>query len=636
MGFLIPSALAFAALAIPIIIFYMLKLRRQPARVSSLFLWQQVIEDRQANAPWQRLRRNLLLLLQLLILALLVMALARPYFTVQARVQGNVALLLDASASMQATDVTPSRFAAAQEAALDLIERLEADDAVTLIAVEHTPRVLAAATTDRHQLRQTIRAARASNGPADWEAALALAAAHVTTLPEATIVMISDGAPSRDGALGEASLGEQGAELRLPAIPAPVEFISVGQTADNQGLVVLSLRDGAEGLQMFLSAANAASQPRRRRVEIQVDGQLFDARQLDMPARGNANLTIGDLPLNARQIRASLAGEDDLAVDDVAWVVRSGAAARVLVVSEGNLFLQRALALLPNLEAQRAAPDQELPRAHFDLTIFDRAPLPSPNDEATGVLPEGNLLFIAPPATTPLFEVSGVITRPQVSRLERAHPLLSYVELNDLHIAQAQAVRPPPWAQSLIEAQNGPLLVAGQTEGRRVAILTFDLHQSDLPLQIDFPILVLNLTQWLLSGQGGNLTSQQTLQAGQSFNLPSISSANALQVKTPGDASFTISPDQATFDQTVELGIYHLFAEQPERDNPALVAQFAVNLLDKTETDIQPRPIRITQPAGLAPEKQLTGRWEWWQPLLGLGLIVLFVEWWVYWRGEVR
>src|SRR5688572_5368089 len=122
MGFLAPAALFLASLAIPIIIFYMLKLRRQPARVSSLFLWQQVLEDRRANAPWQRLRRHLLLLLQLLILALLVMALARPYFTVQARVQGNVVLLLDASASMQATDVLPNRFEAARSAALDLID----------------------------------------------------------------------------------------------------------------------------------------------------------------------------------------------------------------------------------------------------------------------------------------------------------------------------------------------------------------------------------------------------------------------------------------------------------------------------------------------------------------------------------
>jgi Ca-activated chloride channel homolog len=199
MGFLVPAGLALAALALPIVLFYMLKLRRQPARVSSLLLWQQVLQDRQANAPWQRLKRNLLLLLQLIILALLVMALARPYLSVQARVQGNVVLLLDASVSMQATDVAPSRFDAARRIALDLIERLEPDDAVTLIAVEQTPHILTPATTDRDRLRRALVAARASYGPADWQAALTLAAANAASLPEATVTIVSDGAFAAQG-----------------------------------------------------------------------------------------------------------------------------------------------------------------------------------------------------------------------------------------------------------------------------------------------------------------------------------------------------------------------------------------------------------------------------------------------------
>jgi hypothetical protein len=108
LGLIVPAALGFIALAIPIIIFYMLRLRRQPAPISSLLLWQRVLQDHEANAPWQRVRRNLLLLLQLLLLALLVLALARPFRTVEAKVQGNIILLIDASASMQATDISPS------------------------------------------------------------------------------------------------------------------------------------------------------------------------------------------------------------------------------------------------------------------------------------------------------------------------------------------------------------------------------------------------------------------------------------------------------------------------------------------------------------------------------------------------
>ena len=74
-------ALLSAAIIGPIIVaMYLLKLRREDRRVSSTFLWQRIVRDVEANAPWQKLRRNLLLLLQLLLLLLLALALARPFF----------------------------------------------------------------------------------------------------------------------------------------------------------------------------------------------------------------------------------------------------------------------------------------------------------------------------------------------------------------------------------------------------------------------------------------------------------------------------------------------------------------------------------------------------------------------------
>ncbi|MFQ5612504.1 MAG: VWA domain-containing protein [Anaerolineae bacterium] len=624
MGFLLPSALALSVLALPIIIFYMLKLRRQPVRVSSLLLWQQVLQDRQANAPWQRLRRNLLLLLQLLILALLVLALARPYLTVQARVQGNVVLLLDASASMQATDASPTRFAAARQAALELIDRLGPNDAVTLIAVGRAPRILASATTDRDALRRALDSARPGNGPVDWEAALTLAAANAATLPDSTVAVLSDGAFSSED---------------LPSPPVPVEFITVGEGRDNQGLVALALRDGPAGPELFLRAANAAPQPARRRVEIRVDGQLFDARQLDIPARGSAGLVLSDLPLAARMVEARLAGGDALPVDDRAWAVRQAAPASVLLVGEDNLFLERALALLPDVNPRRAAPDQPLPQSPFDLTIFDRALPAAPGDSAQVPLPDGNLLFIAPPASTGLFQVNGVFTQTRLVRVEADHPLLAYVSLDNLHVARAQAVQPPAWGQTLVEAEGGPLLVAGQVGGRRVAVLSFDLHQSDLPLQIDFPILIVNLARWLLPG--GGLTPGQSLQPGQGFELPAAPSASALRVETPSGRQLELPLDSteeapAIFGQTFEPGIYRVFAGEAGQADPAFLTAFAVNLLDEGETNIQPGRARIAagDPAGGA--GAVTGRQEWWWPVLLLGLGLLLVEWWVYWRGMVR
>ena len=148
MAFITPLALLLGLLALPIVLLYMLRLRRREMLVSSTMLWQKLLRDREANAPWQRLRRNLLLLLQLLILAALVFALARPFLPVPSVVTGNVVVLLDASASMQATDVEPSRFDAAREEVAAIIGGLGGGDQMTLIRVGRTPAVLAAATGD--------------------------------------------------------------------------------------------------------------------------------------------------------------------------------------------------------------------------------------------------------------------------------------------------------------------------------------------------------------------------------------------------------------------------------------------------------------------------------------------------------
>src|SRR5207248_11096063 len=118
MSFLAPAAFAFAAAIPVVIVFYLLKRKRVVKLVSSTLLWQKFLAETQASAPFQKLRHNWLLLLQILMLILAVLALARPYLSgsiVGGRLQ---VVILDASASMQSTDETPSRFERGRSEAL--------------------------------------------------------------------------------------------------------------------------------------------------------------------------------------------------------------------------------------------------------------------------------------------------------------------------------------------------------------------------------------------------------------------------------------------------------------------------------------------------------------------------------------
>src|SRR4029453_902248 len=156
MRFLSPEAFAFAA-AIPVVIlFYLLKRKRVVKLVSSTLLWQKFLAETQASAPFQRLRHNWLLILQLLLLALVVFALGRPFFAGNSKSSRLRVLILDASASMQSTDEKPSRFEKARAEALRWVDSLKDNDQMVVLVAAGNTEVKQSATSDKGALRRAI------------------------------------------------------------------------------------------------------------------------------------------------------------------------------------------------------------------------------------------------------------------------------------------------------------------------------------------------------------------------------------------------------------------------------------------------------------------------------------------------
>jgi hypothetical protein len=635
MGILAPLGLALALLAIPIIIFYMLRLRRHEITVSSNMLWRQVVQDRQANAPWQKLRRNLLLLLQLLLLALLVLALARPFVFTSAPAAGNLVVVIDGSASMQATDgpdaAAPTRFAQAQREAARLAGTLAPGDRMTVIWAGPEPALAVTGSNSAGAIRAAIAGLRPGNGAGDMPAALTLAAGAATQLAPATVVVISD------GALGPGT---------LPAIPAPVQYVPVGREGRNQAITGLALRDAPGGPQLFVSLANHHSEGAAGLLTVQISGgphpaRLWDSRQVALAAGMDQTLTFTDLPLDTALVTATLGAPDLLPLDNTAWAVRAtGATTNTLLVSPGNSFLEKALGLLPGVRLFQTAPAEYAPSDGYALTVFDGY-LPA-------TLPPGNLLLINPPSS-PLVPISGTLAAPTVGLVEQNDPLLRYVDWSQVHIGQAAQVLPPPWARTLVRSTTGaPLLLVGEWNGHRIAVLPFDLHQSDLPLLIAFPIQMANLVEWLQPT--GAVETPARLGPGTAIALHPRPDAEQVVVTSPSGHRTTL-PAAGTipFADTAELGLYTVeqrVAAPPVAPAPPVtgttsstaappVEYFAVNLFSPVESALAPQPTLAI--AGQAPAAPATGAErprEFWPWLLVAGLLLLTLEWWIYNRGR--
>jgi len=617
MSFLTPTFLALAALAVPIIILYMLRLRRREVLISSTMLWQRLMQDREANAPWQRLRRNLLLILQLLILAALVIGLARPFIPIPSVAAGSVALLIDASASMNATDMPggATRFDAARSQARSLVGDLAGGEVMTIITAGPTPNVVSPPSGDQVVLREALNRAEPTQAPADWEAALALAGASIAGREKASVVIISDGGLPAD----------------LPALPVPVRYIKVGRESSNLAISALATRPLDDTPQLFAAVTNTGDEDADVILSLEVDGELLSADRLSVPAGETTNRNITDLPASTQLIRASLSapveggGSDYLPVDDVAYAVYTPpVSGRVLIVTESNLFLQQVFSAFPTLNAFRAMPG-DLPQEQFDLMVLDGW-LPEE-------LPETNLLIINPPNSTDLFAVGEKFTNTRFVR-QVDDPILAFVDFEPIAVREAALVQAPGWGKTLAEAEGGPLLLVGTAGGRRVAILTFDLHASDLPLRIDFPILVANLLEWYSPSQP--FDAPDGLRPGEPIAIRAQAATSGYRITLPDGSvqTFPVGEVPLSFSSTMQLGTYQV--ELIRGMQVETSAAFAVNLFSPAESDIAPVDSITVGQTQIVDKKagDEYGQRELWPWLAAAALAILFVEWWVYHRGS--
>lgn len=640
MSLLLPAALALGLLAIPIILLYMLRLRRREHIVSSNFLWRELQRDTLANAPWQKLRRNILLFLQLLILASLVLSLARPFLRNAGPAGGNRIILLDASASMLATDGQSgtARFDEAILEAERLIDSLSGDDRLSIISVGRFPVVLSSPSQDRRLLRQALASAKAQNNAANWDAAISLAAASSQGLSTPQFIIISDG----------------GLPEGLAALPGDVTFIPIGQTDENLAIASLSERTEDGRTEIFARLMNTGSTAANALLSLYVNDVLSDSRRVELIPEEPVNLT-WTLPTGEGNIEARLeptqGTADYLDIDNRAWLTSDHVGSRrVLLVSDGNLFLERFFSILPGYEVVKQSllegtSDFTTDNEGFDLYVFDGTPLPD-------TLPAGNILVIdpQPPQSesppNPLIRVTGIFSDTTVTQLAD-DLLLADVDWRAVNVAEAQSVE-APGLTALVESAGGPLLLAGEINGRRAVILPFDLQRSDLPLQIAFPVVMANIIDWL--SPGPSAATDESFVPGTVVPLLPPAQAKGVHVELPdgSERNYDLQDSGAPilFSTTSQPGIYSVFYS--DRSGERIPAgSFAINFSDAAESKIQPSDSIAVGPVNVTSDNTgSSGRKELWPILLLAGLLLLLAEWWVahrhrlpksfHWRDAVK
>jgi Ca-activated chloride channel family protein len=613
MSLLLPGALAFSIIIPVIFLFYFMRPKRQERVVSSILLWQQASQDLQASRPWQKLRITALLLLQILAAIVIVLVLARPATFISSPIGGNTIIILQTSASMQATDVPPSRFEAARSDITNLIDGLGPTDQLSLITMAKTPQVLIAFSSDKSQLASALQQAKVTNQNADLEQALSLATSLAAGRTDTQILVIGDGHVLQPDQTLVSSF--------------PVRYLQIGTDAPNAALLALASQTIQGKLVALAQIANYSHQQRSIPVELYADGNLVGVQTAILTAGASGALQWGPLPPATRFLHARIISQDAMTIDHQAWAIAGGSMhGRVLLVTKGNSFIEAALRLQPNIDLFETTPDKYKNGGNFDLTVFDGY-IPSS-------LPFGALFFVNPPTDSNVFGKSGAeISISHISAGNDSPNLLNQVDLSSIHVVRkSHQLTPAPWMQPIIVTPETPLLIAGEQNNRRIGALSFDLHDSDLPLQPTFPILIYNLVNWFLPLP---VAGNAQVAPDSSITIQAWPGAKHITITGPDQHTVTVAPPfpVTAFNNTDKIGIYSVTQITQNRE---LHGAFAVNLFDPLQSRLTPSaslPIAQSLPFDLkspAIPHVLREIWPWIAAFL---LLVLCAEWWLFSRS---
>ena len=637
MNFATPLAFAWTALAVPIVIFYILKIRLRRIPVSTSIFWRQIFDEKQPRSLWQQLRHWMSLLVQLLMLALLVLALTDPYFSWEILQARRLVLVVDNSASMNATDVSPSRLAMAKKIAGQSIAALRMRDEMAIVTAGTEPQVVCGMTGHQRTLRDKLASVSSTDGPTRVREAVGLARRLLGDHPHGQIILLSDGGfPECD----ELSRSKD------------MQMHLVGTRESNVGItrwqVRRSLLDPL-GYEILAEVFNASDDPVRCRLEVDLNGLPVDVVPLELEPGATWNQVLQKTSADGGTLVAHLTHQDSLAADNTAWaILPKRERQKVVLVSQQNHFLQKAIEANSLVDITTS---KELPASFDSSTIYFL------HRKTPQKIPNAPVFVIDPTNDCDLWKVGEKLSNPIVTKQDMDSMLMRHVRLDNVLMPDARQLFPVQPMQTLVQAVSGDALLAAMDRSQgKVLVLTVNLDEGDLTFRTAFPILVTNALSWF-AGQAGELReslatgstapfefSAQDATTGGQWVLRSPDGRNKLiahesTVGAQGAGGRDGRSQEFAFKTTLgpfdRCGIWsvekHLNTGGPSEQKPTVRMELACNLANKLESDVRMPQDSLAETARPTVAAGLLTRPIWFY-LVAVSWLLLTIEWWLYQR----
>lgn len=605
---------------IPLVVLYFLKLKRPRMEIPSLALWQSVVNDQRVNSPFQKFKRNLLLLLQLILLCLIILALMQPFISAGPETSEYLPVLVDCSASMSSTidDSGRTKLDAAIEQAQGMIDNLRGNGKIALFSFSSGGRRITEFTDDKRILTRALKQLKPTHRASKLDEVLRMADAYSRTAPVERVVVITDG-----------NLNDR-VDFELPF---KLDVQRVNEGGDNLGITEMTARrSGPESWDVFVRVSGSSSDSIVADLKLIQNGQTVGKESVVASAEDSERIVFSVDATEASLLEATLVVNDDdsLKIDNSVWLNLPKSRPLRVRASPNMFSWQHALSVPSELEIDTAA-DPSAPE--YDLIVSDSEDLNgihSPIVVYNGLVPRDISDLVG------VKEVDVDDSPVQIVDWVRTAPLLRHVRLRDVQIGQKAFYADGADAQDLeergyevlIHGAEGPLMLQRRRGLETEFYFLFNTDRSTLPYRIAFPILVSNIIETAL--QQASLSEVAAAPTGV---LPAINviADREFRVTSPNgteDVVKSTANGLLTGIQATNVGKYDVY------DGDQLVASVGTGLLSSLETslrsvdELQFSELKVTTDEAETVESDK----DLWWTLAFAAFLFLLLEWWYFQR----
>ena len=591
----------FLLLLIPVIIvMYLLKQKAVETPISSLFLWKEMYRNVEANTPWEKLKKNWLLILQIITLLVLIFALTSPYFLSGSTGADHAIIVLDTSASMNAMyDEDSTRLEYALEEAKDYVRSLKTGTGISIVTSNSTATLILSNSDDKTQAYAELEEVKATYVVGDCHPGIEMVKSMQTQWSSVETVCFTDTNVSMEQVEGYI------VDMNMPMDNISVDY--VGHGMNNGKLIVLA------------KVSNYSSEDVTADVNLYGDEALLLFQTVTIPAGDNEVVYFDNIEFDGNAFRVEVSGTDGIKADNICYdVLEDEKVTKVLLMTEANVYLEKALNLVEGIQVTKSNDIDsfgDFMTQEYDLYIFDSM--------APAVLPtQGNMIFMNTKCDS-LYEVEspmgGILVETE------KHRVTEYLEDLSFGVSSVYSLKKPDWAESFLSAGESCIGFVGKKDEQSVCVMGFDFHNSDLPLKMEFPILVYNI---LNECTGSGLLGATVLNAGDSVTINGRLDVNMPSITKPDGTTMQLADYRMNYTDTGMLGVYVV---EQKQGTELVQNAFAVNF-PATESFVANPPSASVMEDSEQVKTTVGGMFNLRNIIILIALGLLGVEWVTYIR----